>query len=114
MALLESKVAARAALLFMVITTTMVLNLPPSNFVQGIGVQGISTIIHLAFMDIGLLILTKVFFSHFAVVCNNMPMCTLGNCQQHCISLGYTKFTAWDYCTTETTECCCAINVNQK
>ena len=66
MALLESKVAARAALLFMVITTTMVLNLPPSNFVQGIGVQGISTIIHLAFMDIGLLILTMVFFFFFS------------------------------------------------
>lgn len=98
MALLESKVPARAALLFMVITTSMVLNLSPSTFVQAIGVQGMSTIIHIAFMDIGLLILTKVFFSssHFAVVCNNMPMCTLGNCQQHCISLGYTKFTAWD------------------
>lgn len=62
MALLESKVAARAALLFMVITTSMVLNLSPSTFVQAIGVQGMSTIIHIAFMDIGLLILTKVFF----------------------------------------------------
>lgn len=66
MALLESKVAARAALLFMVITTSMVLNLSPSTFVQAIGVQGMSTIIHIAFMDIGLLILTKVFFFFFS------------------------------------------------